>query len=339
MTSRSMRQDTRWWPRLVATALAGAFLALAPSPVVAQEGTTVGFLLLPVGARAVAVGGAVAALADGPDGVWWNPASIARRTRVETAIHHAQQFAGVSDVVAVVVPWRRLGVFGLSAQLLDLGEQDVVPAEGGPPVGKILPRNVVAAASFARTVGGIVDVGLTYKLFQVRLDCSGQCATVPVEASTSSAADVGARIDLTRWTPVTVGVALRNLGPRVELNDGSESERLPSRWQVGAAYELPELERYVPDLDVRVTADVQSPLQRTAFGLRVGGEATWQRRVSLRGGYVFRDTEGLNAGTAGPAVGLGVVAGRLQVDIAREFEGLSADAGQPPTYLTLRYRF
>lgn len=305
----------------------------------AAQGSPVNFLLLPVGARSVAIGGAVTALGEGPDAVWWNPASIARRSRSEAAIHHAQQFAGVSDALAALVPWRGVGVVAVSAQLLDLGEQDVVPDEGGPPVGKILPRNVVLAASFARTLGRSLDLGLTYKVFQLRLDCSGQCATVPTEASTSSAVDFGARLDLSGWRPVTLGVALRNVGPRVELADGSESQRLPERWQFGAAYELPEVERFVPDLDVRLSADVQSPLRRTVVGLRVGGEATWQRRVSLRGGYVFRDSEGLNAGTAGPAVGLGVVAGRLQVDIAREFEGLSADAGQPPTYVTLRYRF
>lgn len=331
------------WGRGVMRAAVGALLvaaalALQPAPGAAQ-GSTVGFLLLPVGARAVAVGGAVTALGEGPDGVWWNPASVARRTRVETAIHHAQQFAGPSDVVAVVAPWRGVGVFAVSAQLFDLGEQDVVPDEGGPPVGRILYRNVVLAGSYARTLGRVLDVGLTYKVFQLRLDCSGQCATVAVETSTSSAVDLGARLDLSAWAPVTVGVAVRNVGPHVTLNDGSESEPLPSRWQFGAAYELPELERYVPDLDFLVSADVQSPVRETALGLRVGGEATWQERVSLRGGYVFRDSRGLNAGTAGPAVGLGVLAGRLRVDIAREFEGLSADAGQPPTYLTLRYRF
>ncbi|HEX5582002.1 MAG TPA: hypothetical protein VFX39_10515, partial [Gemmatimonadaceae bacterium] len=70
---------------------------------------------------------------------------------------------------------------------------------------------------------------------------------------------------------------------------------------------------------------------------RLGGELVWQRRVALRGGYIF--DAGRGSAGAGPTVGLGVVAGRFVVDIAREFQGLSVDAGQPPTYVTLRYRF
>ena len=316
---------------------AGAF----PRPAAAQSSGGEGaiFLLLPIGARAVATGGAVAAAGGGSESVWWNPANVARERRREIAIHHAQTVAATSDALAVIVPWRSVGVVGFAANLVDLFEQEVTPPEGGPPIGTFLPRNIVASVTYARALGRRLDVGITAKLVQVRLDCSGQCATVPVDASTTSAADIGARVSLAGWAPVTIGAAVRNAGRSMQLPDREERDPLPTRWQAGILYEVPGLDRYTDDLDVRLSGDVVSALEELAPGVRFGGEAIWQRRLVLRGGYVFSEAGDGRGDAAGPTVGLGLVAGRLVVDIAREFQGLSVDAGQPPTYVTLRYRF
>ena len=308
-------------------------------PVVAQEAPPAEgalFLLLPVGARAVAAGGAVSAASEGSESIWWNPASLARQGRGEVAIHHAQTIAATSDALAAVIPWRGVGVFGIAAHLVDLGEQEIVPPEGPPAVGKLLPRNVVVSASFARRLGTALDLGLTYKVLQVRSDCSGQCANVPVDVTTSSAVDVGARVHLDGPVPMVFGLALRNAGPDVRLHDRTVRERLPTRWQAGFGYAVPTLERLADDLTLRVGADVVADLDSRLDSYRLGGEMVWQERVTLRGGYVLDAGRG-NSGE-GPTVGLGLVAGRFVVDIAREFQGLSVDAGQPPTYVTLRYR-
>jgi hypothetical protein len=321
-------------------AAAALLLAFSPAAAAAQgAGDGALFLLLPIGARAVATGGAVAAGGEGSEGVWWNPATLAREQRREIAVHHGQTVAGTSDALMVVVPWRRVGVVGVAANLLDLGEQEVTPPEGGPSIGTFLPRNIVASLSYARALGARLDIGVTYKILQVRLDCSGQCASVPVSASTTSAADVGVRMSLAGWLPLTVGAAVRNAGPALELPDREERDPLPTRWQAGVLYEVPGLERYTPDLTMRFSGDVVSPVDELEPGLRLGGEAVWQERVILRGGYVFDEGRDASADASGPTVGLGLVAGRLAVDIAREFQGLSVDAGQPPTYVSLRYRF
>ena len=324
----------------IAAALAAAASTVWPSAARAQ-GTAEGavFLLLPIGARAVATGGAVTAAGRGSENVWWNPATIARDTLREVAIHHAQTVVATSDALAVVVPWRRVGVVGVAANLFDLGTQEVTPPEGGQPIGSFLFRNVVASVTFARGFGSRVDVGATYKLVQLRLDCSGQCGGVPVDASTTSAVDAGVRVALHGWLPLTVGAAIRNAGPSLRQPDSDTRERLPTRWQAGVLYEVPGLERYAPDVAVRLSSDVVSATESLAPGLRLGGEASWQSRVVLRGGYVFREGAGASASATGPTVGLGLVAGRLMVDIAREFQGLSVDAGQPPTYVSLRYQF
>jgi hypothetical protein len=94
------------------------------------------------------------------------------------------------------------------------------------------------------------------------------------------------------------------------------------------------VKRRTKDMALRLTTDVLTELNLSGASARIGGDAAFQGRVHLRAGYVFRATE-----SAGPSVGLGVVAGNLVLDIARAFEGFSADAGKPPTYLSLRYLF
>jgi hypothetical protein len=301
-----------------------------------DDGAT--FLRLPVGARAIATGGAVAAAGQGSEGVWWNPATVARDTVREVAIHHAQSVVATSDALMLIVPWRRIGVLGVAANLVDLGEQEVT-GEEGQVIGTFLPRNLVASLTYARALGARVDVGATVKLLQLRLDCSGQCATVPVDAATTTAADVGVRVSLAGWLPVTVGAGVRNAGPGMPQPDREGRTRLPTRWQGGVLYEVPGLERFTEELEVRLSSDVVTPVDQLSPGLHMGVEATWQKRVVVRGGYVFDSGDDLDTEAAGPAVGLGLMAGRLTVDIAREFQGLSVDAGQPPTYVSLRYRF
>lgn len=320
-------------------ALLGATLSL-PAVAGAQsaDGQGAGFLLLPVGARALSLGGAAASLAEGSESLFWNPAAAARAARAEVAVHHSQTVVATNDALAVVVPWRGL-VTGVSAMLVDLGSQDVVPPEGGPPIGSLLPRDVVVGGSAAIPIGGWLDVGATVKLLQVRVDCSGQCASVPVSTSTSTAFDLGARFRVPGPVPFSAAVMVRNIGPRMSLRDRAERDALPTRWQAGVSYEVLQIERYTPDVQLRLAADVGSDMDYEVAGARVGGEAVWQQRVALRGGYVFRDRAGATAQASGPTVGLGVTAGRFVVDLAREFQGLSVDAGEPPTHLSLRFRF
>src|SRR5688500_1188996 len=118
----------------------------------AQEGAL--FLLLPVGARSVGLGQAVAADRSGSESVWWNPSAIGAATKREAAIHHSQSVAGTGDAVTIVVPSSVLGVLALSVNIFDYGEQQsnpdpTIPLEGGT----IVPRRFVYAATYATSLG------------------------------------------------------------------------------------------------------------------------------------------------------------------------------------------
>src|SRR5829696_5297968 len=134
------------------------------------------FLLLPVGARAVGMGQAVVAERPGSEAVWWNPGALARLEKRELALHHSQSIIYKGDAISVVVPSSLLGTIALSFNLLDYDEIPDTPADPTlPSTGKILPRNLALAGSYAATLGSRLSAGVTYKLVQFRLDCIGSC--------------------------------------------------------------------------------------------------------------------------------------------------------------------
>jgi hypothetical protein len=294
---------------------------------VATEGAL--FLLLPVGARAVGMGHAVVAERSGSESVWWNPAGLARLESYEVAIHHSQNIIATGDAVSVVLPFPVLGVFAVSANVLNYGEQEI--NDGTGTTGSLLPRSFVDAATYATYNGDRLGAGITYKVVQLRFDCTGSCPASASIAATTSALDLGVQYDLAPTSPVTVGFAVRNLGLRVQVNDSEQSDPLPTRVQLGVSYRLPAFAQ-VKDTELRVSGDLVDKLDVENPSGRVGLELAYQKRYFFRTGYVLEDG-------GGPAIGAGFGAGGLFVDIARVMGGLYAEAGEPPVHVSLRYLF
>ena len=313
-------------------ALAGTARSARAQAGPAEDGAL--FLLLPVGARAVGMGQAVVAEQDGSEAVWWNPAGLARADKREAAIHHSQSVIGTGDAVSIVVPSSLLGVAALSVNILNYGAEDVTDPQIGGVIGSILPRSFVYAATYATPVGDHVNAGITYKVLQFRVDCSGACPPSSAFVATTSALDFGAQFPLGRLAPATLGVAVRNVGPRLQVNDNPQSDPLPTRLQLGAMYRVGIVQRYAKDTELEVTGDLIDQVRLNDPSARIGADVIFQKKLHARFGYVFDASE-----AGGPSIGLGLASGGLVVDIARLFQGLSAAAGQAPTYLSLRYLF
>ena len=123
---------------------------------------------------------------------------------------------------------------------------------------------------------------------------------------------------------------------RSRSQDSEEADPLPTRFQVGMLYRYPFPERYATDAELNMTADLTDGLNIDRPLPRVGAEFVWQKRAFLRGGYVFDSAE---SDAGGPTLGLGFSRNNLVLDLARVFSGFSADAGQAPTFLSLRFSF
>jgi len=324
-----------------AVATAALFAAARAAPAVAQtpapgiEGGA--FLLVPVGARAVALGEAATADGGTAESMFWNPAGLATMPRGEFAVFHYNAFFGTGDAVAAAVPSARLGTFAVAAYLVNYGDLAVTQAAtGAQPVGQISPRNVELMASYATDVAGALAVGVTYKLVQFRVDCSGDCTGVPTAIGSTNAVDVGMRYTFGSERPVVVGVSVRNLGFDLQVNNQAQADPLPTRLTIGISAEVLRPNDGAQGFDARILADVQSafvgvPIQPvTLLGVETGvGDA-----FRLRAGYAFLDSN-----ERGPALGIGVKFGSIAFDMARTFSAADDIGDQAPVQINFRVIF
>src|SRR5688572_28574478 len=97
---------------------------------------------------------------------------------------------------------------------------------------------------------------MTYKVIQFRADCSGRCGAIESLTASSSAIDLGAQYDLGALIPATIAVAVRNLGPQLQVNDRDQADDLPQRLQLGLTYRVPQVGRVARDTELYVAGDV-----------------------------------------------------------------------------------
>lgn len=292
------------------------------------------FLLLPTGAQAVGMGQAMVAARPGSEGIWWNPASIAGESKRELAIHHSKTVAGAGDALSFVTPIRSVVTAGISINILNIGEQQVVD-ENNVQIGVIFPRDVVFAASLASRLARRLAAGLNYKVIQLRVDCSGICNSVGAEVQSSRAVDLGAQYDVAVNGPLTFGAAIRNLGGKLNSRETNERNPLPTQVELGAMYRLKFLDHYVKDTELRASGSFVDTRSFGGKAVRFGTDVMYQNKVHLRAGYVGHDRRG----DASASLGFGLQSGSLVFDIARTFGGIPADNGQAPVYVSLRYLF
>ncbi len=322
--------------------------ARAPDRLSAQTVTEVGqvqnsgalFLLFPVGAQAVGMGQSAVALDGRGEAAFWNPAGLATLPMGEFALHTATLPAGTTSALTAFFPSHRLGVLGGAIYLVDYGDEDVNDANG-TTVARIAPRNIEALASYAADLTAGFAVGITYKLVEFRVDCSGDCRQVPAGLGVTHALDVGGQFTVGPHGALRVGVAVRNVGFRLQVNNNGEADPLPARVVLGAVYRLNL--RPVPGggdadrFDVRFAADVDSPWGQVGSpDMRFGVEIGYQKLVRVRGGYAFA---GSSAGLSGPSVGLGLTSGAIGVDLARPFLQNTGLVIPNPTFISFRVAF
>lgn len=309
------------------------FATLGAHAAAAQNGGL--FLLVPFGARAVGQGEAVVADTSlGTEGMWWNAAALARLPKKEIALHHSQTVIATSDMLTFAMPSKVLGTLAASAYLVNYGDQQATDSQTGTPIGTITNRNYQLALSYATPVGKRLSAGLTYKFIMLRFQCSGVCGAIPVISGSTSALDVGAQYVLPTKLPLTLAASIRNLGPALQVKDAEQADPLPRVIQIGARARVPVKSLEQAKASLEVAADF---LNAAALGGGAGGFGAslgYREQAFLRAGYKFQRGQG-----SGPSVGLGFQRGGFGMDIARRFDALSSQLGEPPTYVSLRARF
>src|SRR5436309_110038 len=298
------------------------------------------FLVFPVGAQAVGMGQTATASAGRGEAAFWNPAGLATLADDEFALHSASLVAGKSNVLAAYFPSRGIGVLGGAVYLVDYGDLDRTD-QNGNTIARIAPRNFEFLASYATNLTGSFVFGVSYKLVQFRVDCSGDCRDFPAGRGATHALDFGGQFSVGAGPggPLRIGIALRNVGFRLQVQNQAQADPLPTRLAVGVQYEVrfrPITDHSLNEaFDVKLAADVDSPWgQGGQSETRVGFDVGYQKLVRVRAGYAF-----VQDGLSGPSVGLGIESGSIGVDLARAFLTGSDLQADSPTFFSFRVTF
>ena len=262
------------------------FIALPIYAIDKNAGTgTAQFLKIPVGARAVGMGGSFVGMADNIDAVYWNPAGLTQLETRELSFQHNQYFQDIRyEYLAVGRPLRSAYI-ALSGNYLYLGSDITRTTEtsGGlldsADAGKFNVADLALNLSYAYQMNLWWSVGATAKWLHLRND--------DVTAD-GVAFDVGVF-----WkTPakgLTLGVTGRNIGPRLAFI--SQRNVLPFNFALGASYKI------VPN-KLAFNVDVNLPIDNS-MQVNLGGEYWIIPQWSVRGGWMSEDDldNGWTAGT------------------------------------------
>ena len=296
------------------------------------------FLLFPVGAQTVGMGQTAAAADGHGEAVFQNPAVVATLTSSEFALHTATLAAGPTNALTAFFPRHGIGVFGATLYLADYGDLDLTDSLGTTN-GRLASRNFAFLATYATQLTGSVALGVSYKLVQFAVSCTVACKAVPSGQGVTHALDVGGQFSVGADHALRIGVALRNVGFPLQVNNRDQADPLPTRLTVGVVYRLQlrpvDADSVADRFDVRMAADVESPWRQTGDpDVRLGVDVGYRQMVRVRGGYAF-----LHQGLSGPSIGLGVATGAIGVDLARMFLTNTDLVTPNPTFLSFRVAF
>ncbi len=333
-----MRRSIFRGRRLLTVAL--ALTARPPDRLSAQNVNNAGalFLALPVGAAAVGMGQTAVTLEGRGEAAFWNPAGLATLGENEFGLTSASLAAGTTHALTAYFRSRGVGVLGGAVYLLDYGDLERTDSTSAT-IARISPRNFEFLASYATELGSSLTLGINYKLVEFRVDCSGDCRDFPNGQGVTNGVDLGGQLAVGGDGALRVGIAVRNIGFKLQVNNRDQADALPARLVIGALYRValrgdaagPADER----IDVKVAADVDSPWG--SYGesqMRFGVDIGYQGLLRVRGGYAF-----VRDGLSGPSVGMGVATGAIGLDLARTFLSSADFVADNPTFVSFRLVF
>ncbi|MBI5211731.1 MAG: PorV/PorQ family protein [Elusimicrobia bacterium] len=327
--------------RFLRAAIAAGVAAWAPpAAAIEQPGVTaVPVLQVPMGTRALGMGGAFTAVASDPSALYYNPAGLSLLSAHEfdaaflagQADNFHQQFA-----YAGPVPYGGIAGEGYSS----VGAGVLYSRDGAIEVNELASDgtllrtrtinagyDVVGAIGYAERVGSTpVDTPKQAYNFNHFVGVAGKgiySSLAEKYSATAWAGDAGYLMQCPELG-LSLGLAALNVGSRLRYTDSSDP--LPTSFRLGAAYNL----KPAPLHDLTVAADGDYLYYDRLWHASVGMEYFWNRNFGFRLGYQF------NRQTLGITAGLGMRwKGRFSIDYAWALGNTASDTHR----VTLGYRF
>ena len=291
-------------------------------------------LLVPYTARAVSLGETLTSRRS-TDGLFYNPASLLGNGRNQFIIHHQETFEGQNNAFTILVNAGIAGAFGLTYVLVDQGEEEAF-VSGPVPSGTIAFRHHQLIATYATSVTGGLRAGVSLKLYNFSVTCSGLCGPGAL-SSTAHMIDLGAQYQPGMVRGLELGLSLMHLGFPLQVVNAEQADETPARVRFGAAYEIGRLLQSDSTISVSVTGDVVDRIRAPGSPiLGAGVEVSFDQSIFLRAGYSGAG-DGLAKGGAG--IGIGIRYERFTVGVAKSFKRSELETEGEPFFISFGIAF
>lgn len=186
------------------------FVAQGKSQEVTKIGTTAAKVLsIPVGSRALGMGGAFVSVSNDATAMYWNPAGIAQLDRNEFVFMHSIWLADIRfDYLGLVIPLGEVGNLGINLTAMTMDEMDITTEYEPEGTGETFSAgSFVAGVSFARNLTDQFAIGFTGKFITENIwNCSAG----------GMAIDVGT-LFTTPFKGIRLGASISNFGQKMQI--------------------------------------------------------------------------------------------------------------------------
>lgn len=261
------------------------------------------FLSIGGGARALALGGAYSAFAEGVDAIYWNPAGLAKINTISGNFVHVKLYAGMSqENLGIVIPIKG-GAIGISAIAFLSGRIEITTVEEQHGTGEYYSANDFAVGiSYSRMMTDKFALGVTIKGIQ---------QNIHKVFANGWAIDIGGVYN-TKLRNLRFGFVIQNFGQDmaysgegledfVEMYEMQGYEYpvalqsapypLPRTFQTGLAFDAISM----PSHRLTFISDLVHPSDQEAT-FAVGLEYSLEEKYFARLGYTEKNNRGLSAG-------------------------------------------
>ncbi len=277
-------------------------------------------LLIPVGARSIALSGSSLAIAEGIESIFWNPAGLSRSEHGSNAMFtHMNYIADIGvEYLAVSTSFAGFGTVGVSLKSLSFGDIPITTEDQPDGTGEIAsPTFFVIGGTYSRQLTDRIAIGVTTNLISERMERV---------SSSDVSFNIGVQyLGIAGVNGLSLGVAVKNIGPQMTyggpglLRQGQVNDVLqPASFYVvqAASAELPSVMEiglgYSSLLTEGSKVNLSGMFQNNNFSedeYKVGAEYAYNDMVFLRGGYNFvsqqTGRENIFSGAFGWSFGLG----------------------------------
>jgi len=171
-------------------------------------------LLVPVGARGIALGGSTLANSYGLEALFWNPANIARVGDYSTnvLISHMEHIADIGvEYGAISTDIESFGSLAFSIKSLSIGDIPVTTVSNPDGTGALFaPTFLTMGLTYAKMLSDRIAVGLTANLITEEIDrVSATGVAFNVGVSYSDFADL---------TGLSIAFVMKNFSPKIKFD-------------------------------------------------------------------------------------------------------------------------